>query len=124
MNKITQYIIDVNTLNYNEQCKYIKKKLLSSIIDDIQHIMFFKKLQIILQKLPHYLKDIEIKINERGDSLFNFFFKLDDRSYFKDDDDINGFVRVDYIKVSNNIYQIHAVVKNSPISIISYIIIS
>ena len=86
--------------------------------------MFFKKLQIILQKLPHYLKDIEIKINERGDSLFNFFFKLDDRSYFKDDDDINGFVRVDYIKVSNNIYQIHAVVKNSPISVISYIIIS
>ena len=73
MNKITQHIIQINCLNYNRQCNYIKTKLLSVDFHDIDHIMFFKKLQIILQKLPVYLKDINIKINESDNNRFNFF---------------------------------------------------
>ena len=121
MNKIRQHIIQINCLNYNRQCNYIKKKLLSVDFHDIDHIMFLKKLQIILQELPVYLKDINIKINESDNNLFNFFYDLDDRSYFKDSKDIRGFIRVNYIKLSNNIYQINVAVKNTPISIISYI---
>ena len=74
-----------------------------------------------MQELPVYLKDINIKINEGDNNLFNFFYDLDDRSYFKDSKDIRGFIRVNYIKLSNNIYQINVAVKNTPISIISYI---
>ena len=121
MNKIRQHIIQINCLNYNRQCNYIKKKLLSVDFHDIDHIMFLKKLQIILQELPVYLKDINIKINESDNNLFNFFYDLDDRSYFKDSKDIRGFIRVNYIKLSNNIYQINVAVKNTPIPIISYI---
>ena len=121
MNKIRQHIIQINCLNYNRQCNYIKKKLLSVDFHDIDHIMFFKKFQIILQELPVYLKDINIKINESDNNLFNLFYDLDHRSYFKDSKDVRGFIRVNYIKLSNNIYQINVAVKNTPIPIISYI---
>ena len=50
-----------------------------------------------------------------------FFYDLDDRSYFKDSKYIRGFIRVNYIKLSNNIYQISVAVKNTPIPIRSYI---
>ena len=46
--------------------------------------MFFKKLQAMLQKLPVYVKEIDVNINEEANSLFKFFCELDDRSYFKD----------------------------------------
>ena len=83
--------------------------------------MFFKKLQVILQKLPIYLTELDITINQEGNHLFNFFHELDDRSYFIDSQDIRGFIRVNYIKLSDNIYPITVLVKNSPIPVISYI---
>ena len=83
--------------------------------------MFFKKLQVILQKLSIYLTEIDITINQEGNHLFNFYHELDDRSYFIDSKDIRRFIRVSNIKLSDNIYQITVLVKNSPIPIISYI---
>ena len=74
-----------------------------------------------MQELPVYLKDINIKINESDNNLFNLFYDVDDRSYFKDSKDVRGFIRVNYVKLSNNIYQISVAVKNTPIPIISYI---
>ena len=121
MDKTTKYIVQINCLNYNYQCKYVKKKLLSVDFRDINRIKFFKKLQVILQKLPVYLTEIDIKINEEGNHLFNFFYELDDRSYFKNSKDTEGFIRVNYIKLSNNLYQISVAVKNTPIPVISYI---
>ena len=121
MDKTTKYIVQINCLNYNNQCKYVKKKLLSVDFRDINRIKFFKKLQVILQKLPVYLTEIDIKINEEGNHLFNFFYELDDRSYFKNSKDTEGFIRVNYIKLSNNLYQISVAVKNTPIPVISYI---
>ena len=99
----------------------IKNKLLSIDFCDITYIMFFKKVQVILKKLPIYLKEIDIEINQEGNHLFNFFHELDDRSYFVDNKDIKGFIRVNYVKLSDNIYQIDVIVKKSPITIISYI---
>ena len=121
MNKIRQHIIQINCLNYNRQCNYIKKKLLSVDFHDIDHIMFLKKVTNNIAGLPVYLKDINIKINESDNNLFNLFCDVDDRSYFKDSKDVRGFIRVNYVKLSNNIYQISVAVKNTPIPIISYI---
>ena len=121
MKKITEYIVQINSLNYNKQCKYVKNKLLSIDFCDITHSMFLKKVQVILKKLPIYLKEIYIEIIQEGNHLFNFFHELDDRSYFVDNKDIKGFIRVNYIKLSGNIYQINVIVKKSPIPIISYI---
>ena len=120
MNKITEYIVQIKSLNYNKQCKYVKNKLLSIDFCDITH-MFFKKLQVIFEKPPVYLKKIDIEINQAGNHLFNFFHELDDRSYFTDSKDIREFIRVNYIKLSDHIYQITVLVKHSPIPIISYI---
>ena len=82
--------------------------------------MFFKKLQVILHKLPVYLSETDININEEVNNLFNFFFGLDDTSYFID---TRGFVAVNYIKLSNNTYQISVTVRNVRIPLISYIIV-
>ena len=120
MNKITEYIIQINGLNYNKQCKYVKNKL-SIDFCNITHFMFFKKVQAISKKLPIYLKEIDIQINQGGNHLFNFFHELDDRSYFIDDKSTKGFIEVNYIKLSDDLYQICVLVKKSPIPIISYI---
>ena len=121
MDKITEYIVQINCFNYNNQCKYVKKKLLSVYFCDINYIMFFKKLQVILQKLPVYLTEIDIKINKEGQYLFNFFHEIHNRSYFKDSKDIRGFISVNYLKLSNNMCQICVPVKNTQIPVISYI---
>ena len=83
--------------------------------------MFFKKLQIILNKLPIYLKEIDIEINQKEYHLFKFFYELDDKIYLRDDKVIRGFIKVNYVKLSDNMYQIDVSVKKSPIPIISCI---
>ena len=75
MNKLIEYIIQINTLNYSKQCEYIKNKLLSINIYDISHIMFLKKVDVIFKKLPDYLKDINIGKNKKGTHFFNFLKK-------------------------------------------------
>ena len=66
MTQITECIAQINTRNYNDQCKYIKKKLLSVISCDISRTIFFKKLHVILYNLPYYLSGLDIKINEKN----------------------------------------------------------
>ena len=83
--------------------------------------MFFEKVQVILKKLPIYLKQIDIERNQERNHLFNIFRGLDDRSYFKDSEKIRGFIKVNYTELSDNMYQIYVIVKKSPIPIISYI---
>ena len=51
MTQINEYIAQINTQNYNDQCKSIKKKLLFVISSDISRIIFFKKLHVILYNL-------------------------------------------------------------------------
>ena len=111
MNKITEYIVQINSLNYNKQCKNVKNKLLSIENCAITDMMFFKKLQIILKKLPIFLKEIHIEFNQNGYHLFNFFYELDDRSYFKEEESIKSYIKVNHIKLSDNMYQIDVKVK-------------
>ena len=51
-------------------------------------------------------------------SWFNFWDELHDDSYF---DDNKGVIRLKYIKLTNNIYQISVPVKNTPLPVISYV---
>ena len=57
---MTEYVAQINTENYNSQCKYVKKKLLSVNSCDISRIIFFKKLHVILYILPCYLAGLDI----------------------------------------------------------------
>ena len=38
MDKITEYVVQINSLNYNKQCKYVKNKLLSIENHDITYV--------------------------------------------------------------------------------------
>ena len=54
MNQITEYIAEINTRDYKNQCKYSKKKLLSYNSYNISRIIFFKTLHVIFNNIPHY----------------------------------------------------------------------
>ena len=56
MNKITEYIVQINSFNYNKQYKYVKNKLLAIGICNITDIMFFEKVQVIFRKTTYLLK--------------------------------------------------------------------
>ena len=43
---LKEFIENFNKLSYNKQCDYIKNKLLSLDLYEIQFIMFFKKLHV------------------------------------------------------------------------------
>ena len=118
MSQITEYISQINTPNYNNQCKYVKKKLLSVISCYISRIIFFKKLHLKLYNLPCYLVGLDIKINEKKQLWFNVWDELHDDAYFNDD---KGIIQIKCVKLTDNIYQISVPVINTPIPIISYV---
>ena len=73
---MTEYVAQINTENYNSQCKYVKKKLLSVNSCDISRIIFlyylyfciiqsYYKLYVIRYNLPCYLMGLDIEINEK-----------------------------------------------------------
>ena len=43
---LKEFIENFNKLSYNKQCDYIKNKLLSLDLYEIEFIMFFKKLHV------------------------------------------------------------------------------
>ena len=63
---LSKHITQLNKLSYKEQCVYIAKKLISMEPDDISHLTFLKKLQIILIDLPDTFNDF-IKDSSIGD---------------------------------------------------------
>ena len=62
---LSKHINKLNKLSYKDQCEYIKKKISSIKPDDIVHLTFLKKLQIILTDLPNNL-DYLIKKSHIG----------------------------------------------------------
>ena len=69
-----------------------------------------KKLHVIFYKIASYLAKLGNKIGDKDIWLFNFWDELYDNKYF---DDKNALIRIKYIKLTNNIYQIRVPVKNS-----------
>ena len=119
MSQITvKYTAQINTRNYNSQCKYVKKKLLSVNSCDISRVIFFKKLHVILYNLPCDLTGLNIKIIEKKQLWFNIWNELHDDAYFNDD---KGIIQIKCVKLTDNIYHISVPAINTPIPIISYI---
>ena len=49
MDYLINFCEEFNCYTYNRQCEFIKNKSLSLDLDDIQYIMFFKKLHVLLK---------------------------------------------------------------------------
>ena len=81
MNQTIEYIVQINTLNYNSQCIYKKRKLLSHDTYDIRHTIFFKKLHVILHKIPNYLSQLDDKIGDKDFFWFDFCDELQDNLF-------------------------------------------
>ena len=81
--------------------------LLTLVILLIQY--FFKKLYVILLNLPCYLKELNLKINKSAESFIEFWSDFNDNRYFYD---TRGFMRIKYVKLSNNGYLVSIPVKN------------
>ena len=62
---LSKHMNKLNKLSHKDQCAYIIKQLISVEPDDIFHLTFLKKLQIILTGLPNNLDYIIKKSNLR-----------------------------------------------------------
>ena len=109
MYDISQYIIEIGCLNQNSLIEYIKNKSLSIDPFDIPHTIFFKKLHVLLQNLPSYLKKVDLKINENKDHFVNSGTDFLDNKFF---DDTGGYIRTNCSKLTNNNYMVKYTYKN------------
>ena len=64
MYDISEYILEIRCLNHNNLKEYLENKLLSIDPFDITHTVCSKKLYVLLQNLPEYLNELDLKINE------------------------------------------------------------
>ena len=109
MEHISDYIVQINSLNHNNLHDFLKSKLLSINSRDITHTVFFKTLSVILLNLPCYLKELNLKINKSAQSFVELWSDFNDNRYFYD---TRGFMRIKYVKLSNKGYLLSIPVKN------------
>ena len=110
MDQTDPKILKINCLNYDSQCEYVKNKLLPYDPIDITHTIFFKKLDVILEKLPYCLKEFDDCINNNIECFFNFWHDFEDDTYFYD---VRGYIRINYVILTNNAYIASIPCKNS-----------
>ena len=109
MYDISEYILGIRCLNHNNLKEYLENKLLSIDPFDITYTVFFKKLYVLLQNLPEYLNELDLKINENKDHFVNFWTDFLDNKYFYD---TKGYIRINCLKLSNNGYLVSIPIKN------------
>ena len=109
MYDISEYILEIRCLNHNNLKEYLENKLLSIDPFDITYTVFFKKLYVLLQNLPEYLNELDLKINKNKDHFVNFWTDFLDNKYFYD---TTGYIRINCLKLSNNGYLVSIPIKN------------
>ena len=109
MYDISEYILEIRCLNHNNLKEYLENKLLSIDPFDITYTVFFKKLYVLLQNLPEYLNELDLKINKNKDHFVNFWTDFLDNKYFYD---TKGYIRINCLKLSNNGYLVSIPIKN------------
>ena len=75
--------------------------------------MFFKKLYILLNDLPHQLQEINIDIGVRNVLYINLWGRLDEidvNKFFYED---IGLIKIECIKLPDNTYLVAIPVKNT-----------
>lgn len=110
MDEICTEILKIGCLNYYRQCEYVKNKLLSNDPIDITHTIFFKKLHVILEKLPERLKELDASKGKIDDAFFKFWCDFEDKTYFYD---VRRYIQLKYVKLTNNAYLVSIPTKNS-----------
>ena len=100
----------INSLNFRGQCSYVKNKLLSFKTSDVPCTLFFKKLYVLLDNLPWFLKETNIGLGVRKELLINFWRGLGEDNYFYDG---TGYVQLECVKLPDSIYFIDISVKNT-----------
>ena len=109
MYDISEYILGIRCLNHNNLKEYLENKLLSIYPFDITYTVFFKKLYVLLQNLPEYLNELDLKINKNKDHFVNFWTDFLDNKYFYD---TTGYIRINCLKLSNNGYLVSIPITN------------
>ena len=84
--EINKDIKKINSLSHNAQCKRIKTKLLSFKTKDVSYTLFFKKLYVLLDSLPWYLREANIEIGVRKVLFINLWDRFEEEGkYFYED---------------------------------------
>ena len=106
MNYLENFIKKFYNLTYKEHCKCIENKLLSFDLYEIQFIIFFKNLHVLLNELPGHINKIS-KENKRY--IYNFSGVLENNDgYFCV---TRGFVHINYKRLPDNIYSVQIPIK-------------
>ena len=82
METISKYVKKVNALNYNAQCMHVRSKLLSTEHKDIAHTLFFKKLYILFDDLPHWLRETSLDTGVRKVLFINLWDRFDEQDKY------------------------------------------
>ena len=103
MKDICDEILKINCLSHRDAGDYIKNKLLFCDPTDITHLAFYKKLQVIIERLPEYLEegDIIYSISGIDERFFKFWHDYEDQTYFYD---IKGYIRLIVVRLTNTSY--------------------
>ena len=116
MDYLKEFVVNFNKLIYDNQCDYIKNKLLCLDLYEIQFIMFFKNLQVLFNELPNHIKNIS-KDNKRY--IYNFDRVLaDGKGYFNV---TRGFVHITYKTLTSNVYSVKIPIKESKLYLKMYV---
>ena len=108
MEEINKHIKKINSLSYNAQCKHVKTKLLSFKTKDVPYTMFFKKLYILLDKLPWDLKETNIEIGVRKVLFINLWDRFEEENkYFYED---IGLIKIECIKLIQVLFLFHLLI--------------
>ena len=109
---LSKHITELNKLSYKNQCAYIAKKLISTKPDDITHLTFFKKLQIILTDLPYTINDFikDSNIGDEGGCHYCFNSNLFDEYIFHR---IEAHITIYCKKISHDEYLVTIPIKSN-----------
>ena len=107
--EINKHIKKIYSLSYNAQCKHVKTNLLSFKTKGVPYTMFFKKLYILLDKLPWDLKETNIEIGVGKVLFINLCDRFEEeKKYFYED---IGLIKIECIKLPNDTYLVAIPVK-------------
>ena len=77
MNYLENFIKKFYNLTYKEHCKCIENKLLSFDLYEIQFIIFFKNLHVLLNELPGHRNKISKENKRYIYNIYNIQFTKD-----------------------------------------------
>ena len=109
---LSKHISELKKLSYKDQCVYIAKKLISVEPDDITHLTFFKKPQIILADLPTTFNDFikDSSIGDEGGCNYCFNSNMFDEYFFHA---IEAHITIYSKKTSQDEYLVTIPIKNN-----------